>query len=81
MLLWDFERKINDKLVPYKVPIAIQSAIALSKDLKGNEVNDVFDMAYNVWMQYMYLVILPLGTESVILTFYHKRDKLYRKDS
>lgn len=27
----------------------------------------------------MHLVILPLKEESVILAFYHKRDKLYRK--
>ena len=67
------------KLVPYKVPIAIQSAIALAKDLEGNEINDVFDMASNVRMQYMHLVIFPLGAGSVILAFYHKRDKLYRK--
>lgn len=36
-------------------------------------------MASNVQMQYMHLVIFPLGTGSVILAFYYKRDKLYRK--
>lgn len=67
------------KVVPYKIPIAIQSAIALSKDLEGNEVNNVFDMSDSIRMQYMHLTILPLKEGSVILTFYHKRDKLYRK--
>lgn len=67
------------KLVPYKVPIALQSAIALSKDLEGNEINNVFDMSDSVRMQFMHLAIFPLQEESVILAFYHKRDKLYRK--
>lgn len=67
------------KLLPYKVPIALQSVIALPKDLEGNEVNDIFDMSKEVRIQFMHLVILPLQEESVILAFYHKRDKLYRK--
>lgn len=65
-------------VLPYKVPIAMQSAIALAKDLEGNEVNNVFDMSEMVRMQFMHLVILPLKEESVVLAFYHKRDKLYR---
>lgn len=67
------------KILPYKVPLALQSAIALPKDFEGNEINDVFDMSENVRMQYMHLAILPLQTDSVVLAFYHKRDKLYRK--
>jgi len=67
------------KLLPYKVPIALQSAIVLPKDLEGNEINNVFDMSDSVRMQFMHLVILPLQEESVVLAFYHKRDKLYRK--
>lgn len=65
-------------VLPYKVPIAMQSAIALAKDLEGNEVNNVFDMSEMVRMQFMHLAILPLKEESVVLAFYHKRDKLYR---
>lgn len=66
-------------MLPYKVPIATQSAIALSKDLEGNEINNIFDMSESVRMQFMHLAILPLQEESVVLAFYHKRDKLYRK--
>lgn len=66
------------KLVPYKVPIATQSAIALSNDLKGNTINNISDMSESVRMQFMHLVVLPLKEESIILAFYHKRDKLYR---
>lgn len=67
------------KVVPYNVPIALQSAIALTKDLEGNKVNDIFDMSASVRMQFMHLVVLPLREGSVILAFYHKRDKLYRE--
>lgn len=66
------------KVVPYKVPIALQSAIVLPKDLEGNEINDVFDMSDFVKMQFIHLAVFPLKEESVILAFYHKRDKLYR---
>lgn len=66
-------------ILPYKIPIAMQSAIALAKDLDGNEVNNIFDMSEKVKMQFMHLAILPLKDESVVLAFYHKRDKLYRK--
>ncbi|MDD3414790.1 MAG: hypothetical protein PHY47_12420 [Lachnospiraceae bacterium] len=67
------------KLLPYKVPIALQSAIALPEDLEGNEINNIFDMSESVRMQFMHLAIFPLQEESVILAYYHKRDKLYRK--
>lgn len=66
-------------VLPYKVSIATQSAIALSKDLEGNEINNIFNISEAVRMQFMHLVILPLKEESVILAFYHKRDKLYKK--
>ncbi len=66
------------KLLPYRVPIALQSAIALSKDFEGNRINNVFDSSEDVRMEFMHLAVLPLQTESVILAFYHKRDKLYR---
>ena len=67
------------KVLSYKVPIALQSVIALAKDLEGDEINDVFDMSDDVQIQFMQLAIFPLQTESVILAFYHKQDKLYRK--
>lgn len=67
------------KLLPYKIPIALQSAVALPKDVEGNEVNNIFDMSDNVRMQFMHLAFFPLKEESVVLAFYHKRDKLYRK--
>lgn len=49
------------------------------RNIASDGTFDVFDMSENVRMQYMHLAILPLQTESVVLAFYHKRDKLYRK--
>lgn len=66
------------ELVPYKVPIATQSAVTLSKDMCGNTINDVSDMSEKTRMQFLHLAIFPLENKSVILAFYHKRDKLYR---
>lgn len=66
------------KVLPYVIPIAAQSAIALSSDLEGREVNAVYNYSPDVRMQYMHLCLFPLGNQSVVLAFYHKRDKLYR---
>lgn len=86
----EFHKKIVDKgltdgyqvlfwkVLPYRVPIAMQSAIALDKDMNGKIINDIYDMSPSTKMQYMHLAILPLKRESVVLSFYHKKDKLYR---
>lgn len=67
------------KVLPYVVPIAMQSAIAVDKDMEGNEINNIYNMDANVRMQYLHLAILPVEESSVIIAFYHKRDRLYRK--
>lgn len=64
--------------LPYKVPVAMQSAIALTKDMDGNQINDVFDFRESTRMQYLHLCVFPLEKESIVLAFYHKRDRLYR---
>ena len=66
------------KVLPYVIPIAAQSAIALPSDMEGKKVNDVYDYNPNIRMQYMHLCFFPLKNQSVVLAFYHKRDKLYR---
>lgn len=33
------------KVLPYTIPIAMQSVVALAKDMEGNSINDVFDMS------------------------------------
>ena len=67
------------KLLPYTVPIAMQSAIAVTRDIEGVEINNIYDMNPNIRMQYLHLAIFPLNGKSVVLAFYHKRDKLYRR--
>lgn len=67
------------KLLPYTVPIAMQSCIAMTKDIEGIEINNIYNMDSKVRMQYLHLAILPLDGKSVILAFYHKRDKAYRR--
>lgn len=69
---------ICHEILPYRVPIAMQSAIAMVKDYNGNEINNVFDFRPTTRMQYLHICIFPLEKGSVILAFYHKRDKLYR---
>jgi hypothetical protein len=67
------------KLLSYTVPIAMQSAIAVTRDIEGGEINNIYDMNPNIRMQYLHLAIFPLNGKSVVLAFYHKRDKLYRR--
>jgi len=63
----------------YPVGKVMLAALTASLTLSaGNIINDIFDMSAKVRMQFMHLVVLPLQTESVVLAFYHKRDKLYR---
>ena len=66
------------KVMPYVIPIAAQSVIALTSDMEGKEINDVYNCDSNVRMQYMHLCFFPMKNQSVVLAFYHKRDKLYR---
>ena len=67
------------KNLPYVVPIAVQTPITLYKDMYGNIVNDVFDMSSDIEMQDLHLCIFPLETESIILCFYHRKNKNYRQ--
>ena len=71
ILLW--------KVLPYKIPIAVQSAVALTLDLEGNMINDVYDYSRKNRIQFLHIAIFPLENESILLAFYHKRDKKYRK--
>lgn len=66
------------KVLPYVIPVAAQSAMALKLDMDGKIINDVYDKDPNIRMQYIHLCFFPLKCQSVILFFYHKRDKLYR---
>ena len=66
-------------LLPYTVPIAIQSAMTLDLDLENNEVNNIYKLDPSVRMQYLHLCVFPLKEQSYVLLFYHKRDKNYNR--
>ena len=66
------------KALPYKVPIAVQTMLALMSDMEGADVNYVFDDSPNIRMQNMHLCVFPLSDCSVVMAFYHKRDRYYK---
>lgn len=61
------------EVLPYRVPIATQSAIALSKDMGGAVVNNIYDYRNTTRMQYLHIGVFPLKQQSVILVFYHNK--------
>lgn len=65
--------------LPYTVPIATQVMLALDKDFDGNVINDVFDTSKDVRIQSMHISIFPLKDSTVVIAFYHRRDKKYRR--
>ena len=65
--------------VPYTIPVAAQSLIAMPKDIEGNEINNVNDMNPNVRMQNIHIGVFPLNGFSIAYAFYHRQDKLYRR--
>lgn len=77
--LSDVYQVLIHEILPYRVPIAVQSAIVLIKDMEGIEVNNVYDMNKTTRMQYLHIAVFPLKNKSIVMMFYHKRDKNYRK--
>lgn len=65
--------------LPYVVPIATQVALVLDKDLEGNIINDIYDTSENVRIQNIHISIFPLEESTVVIMFYHRRDKNYRR--
>ena len=70
---------IHYEVLPYKIPIAFQSAIALDKDMKGYPVNDLHDFSPQTRIQYLHLAVFPMKDTSAVIAFYHKRDKNYQR--
>ena len=69
---------IYKEILPFVVPIATQVAITLRLDMYGYPVNDVYNPDPKINMQDLHLVIFPLKESSLVLAFYHKKDKKYR---
>ena len=72
-------RLILREVLPYKAPIAVQTPIALHRDMYDNIVNDVYDMSPLVKSEDMHLCIFPLKNQSIILLFYNTKNKKYER--
>ncbi len=66
------------KKLPFVTPIAVQTPISLYKDMNGEIVNDVYDLSPDVEMKDIHLCVFPFESETIVLLFYHRRDKIYR---
>lgn len=66
------------KLLPYKTPIAVQTMIALTEDRDNQQVNDIYSTSEEIRIENMHLCVFPLDKATVVLAFYHKRDRNYR---
>ncbi len=63
----------------YTVPIATQVVLAMDKDFEGNEINDIFNTSEDIRIQNLHISIFPLEDSTVVIVFYHRRDKNYRR--
>ena len=67
------------QVLPYKVPIATQAMITLSRDRNGNVINDINDLSERTIMRNIHLCVFPFSDKTVVLAFYHKKDKKLKK--
>lgn len=65
-------------ILPYVTPIAVQTPIAVYDDLDGTVINETFNPNPSIRIQSIHLCIFPLETQTVVLSFFHKRDRNYR---
>ncbi len=66
-------------VLPYVTPIAVQTALVLQYDLEGVEINNIYDYSPDVRMQNIHISVFPLEDSTVVIMFYHKRHKNYRR--
>lgn len=67
------------EVLPYVCPIAVQGMFTIYKDMKGNLINDPNDFDEKKKNQSAHLCVFPFNGSTVVLLFYHKRDKTYRQ--
>ncbi len=65
-------------VLPYTVPIAVQSGMVITKDLEGNVINDIYDFSPEIRIQTAHIAVFPFADKTIVLMFYHRRDKNYR---
>ena len=69
---------IFHEVLPYKTPIAFQGSLTLIRDMYGYPVNDTSNHSKNNRIQKLHLAILPLKEKTMVLAFYHKKDRKYK---
>lgn len=70
-------RVVHWELLPYVVPIAVQTPIVLYKNIDGSVVFDIYDMSEKLIMHELHLCVFPLAESSVIILFFHRDDREY----
>lgn len=55
--------------IPYVVPIATQTLVALPKDTEGIEINNIYDMRPEVRMQNIHIGVFPMNDYSIVYAF------------
>lgn len=65
-------------VLPYICPIAVQSTFTIYRDMNGALINDPYDLDDKKKNQSAHLCVFPFNGSTVILLFYHKRDKSYK---
>lgn len=69
---------IFHEVLPYKTPIAFQGSLTLIRDMYDYPVNDTKNHSKENRIQKLHLAVLPLKEKTMVLAFYHKRDKKYK---
>lgn len=67
------------EVLPYVCPIAVQGTFTIYKDMNGTLINDPYDFDEKKKNQSVHLCVFPFNGSTVILFFYHKRDKVYKQ--
>lgn len=67
------------KLLNYVTPIAIQAPIAVSIDLEGNVINDIYNMDLKYELSDMHLCVFPQKETTAIMLFFEEGEKKYSK--
>lgn len=62
----------------YVVPIAFQGGIVLISDLKGEIINDIYNMSPDYHTKEVHICVFPLQDISIIMMFIDAKDKRYR---
>ena len=90
---WEFDKKRAKKIIdknlksgyrslywrklPYTVPYALQAGITLVKDMRGRQINAIYNFSPDVRMQFLQMAVFPLEGFSIVSVFYHKDDSNY----